>query len=530
MASDRVATRNVTSEIVLPLSAMDLSMEEPARSQTTDSADAEKSTPPEDQSGYSESDATVLTPTSALQDSDLPAGMTPRELAVALQGEKLDNFLLQQFVGGGGMGVVFKALDTTLDRVVAVKVVASRSISNEDLQRRFLIEAQSAARLDHPNIARVYDSGRSRGLPYIVFEYVEGANIRDLVVNHGPLPLGDALSYTYQIAHALAHAWKRDVVHRDIKPSNILVNQEGMTKLVDMGLARLYQVGAHDDDLTSTGVTLGTFDYISPEQARDPRLADTRSDIYSLGCTLFYMLAGHPPFSEGTAAQKLLQHQEEKPPELLTLRDDLPDSLDRLVRRMLAKRPEDRPQSSAEVVADLATIMRELGLQLPHALAPLPSAVPLHNGPSWRRHIPWMIPVATLLLVSVWMSAVSNRPSDTDPFPPILPKSGSPVEPKEIQSEAATEVTDPGSVNSFESQVDTEPKQQNSSSPELRLQDINLGSLIGEDSSDLSEPAKPSHELMSVEPENQDPSKQLLPSEKTEASQVGEPFGSEESD
>jgi len=366
---------------------------------------------------FDESSATVLSPNSKLKATELPAGMTPRELAHALQGELLDQFHLQQFVGGGGMGVVFKARDTTLDRIVAVKVIASHTLSTEVLQKRFLVEAQSAARLDHPNIARVYDSGRSRGLPYIVFEFIEGANVRDLVLNHGPLPLGDALSYTYQIAHALTHASQRDVIHRDIKPSNILVTRDGQAKLVDMGLARFYQVDSSEEELTNTGVTLGTFDYISPEQARDPRVADTRSDIYSLGCTLFYMLAGHPPFSQASPAQKLLKHQGELPPELLDLRSDLPEAVAKLVQWLLAKQPEDRPQTPTELVGALADLLQTEGLRLPQSLAP-PAAVPVFQTPQvWRHLLPWALPIAALLVISSWLNSIDSPMQNEERWP-----------------------------------------------------------------------------------------------------------------
>src|SRR5688500_5152708 len=201
-----------------------------------------------DSFGPVESDATVIGAQTSVTPLNYPRGLTSRELAHALRGEMLGHFLLQQFIGGGGMGVVFKALDTTLDRVVAVKVVASHRMDDEDLQRRFLVEAQSTARLDHPNIARVHYIGRDRGLPYIVFEYIEGMNLREMAARRGVLPVGEAISYVYQIAHALAHAWQRDVVHRDIKPSNILVTPDGQAKLVDMGLARLTQVDATDEE------------------------------------------------------------------------------------------------------------------------------------------------------------------------------------------------------------------------------------------------------------------------------------------
>ena len=396
-------------------------------------------------SDSSDDDITVLTTSPALVAEEFPQGLSPRELALTLKGQLLGHFHLQEFIGGGGMGAVFKALDTTLDRIVAVKVVASESISSDDLQRRFLIEAQSTARLDHPNIARIHFVGRDRGLPYIVFEYIDGVNLRELVVHHGPIPLGDAISYTTQIAHALAHAWQKEVVHRDIKPSNILVTRDGQAKLVDMGLARFRQVGNADNDLTTTGVTLGTFDYISPEQARDPRKADTRSDIYSLGCTLFYMLAGRAPFAEGTAVQKLLHHQDTAPPNLSLLRPDIPESVSQLVSCMLAKSPELRPQTPTELAMNCYQISEELGLQPPTSLAPLPR-VPQPDSPSnWRAHIPWALPLAALFaLAAVWSNS-DSEPVDAVEFPalqhPVAKPAGqadsSPVELHELLSRTA---------------------------------------------------------------------------------------------
>ena len=373
----------------------------------------------DDASEAQRAEETVLTQSPLLRAEEFPAGLTPRELAHALQGELLDHFQLQQFVGAGGMGVVFRALDTTLDRIVALKILASQSIGNADLQRRFLLEAQSTARLDHPNIARIHFVGRDRGLPYIVFEYIEGENLRDLVLHRGPLPLDDALNYTYQVAHALAHAWQRQVVHRDIKPSNILINEQGLAKLVDMGLARLHQVESADEELTNTGVTLGTFDYISPEQARDPRSVDTRSDIYSLGCTLFFMLAGRPPFARGTAVQKLLQHQGERPPALSDIRIDLPKLVDTLVERMLAKDVAERPQSPAELVQELGQILQELGIPLPQTLAPLPVAERPRKDAGWRRVVPWAVPACLLLAVVGWFSVVPATPNQGFPFPSL---------------------------------------------------------------------------------------------------------------
>ena len=173
-----------------------------------------------------------------------------------------------------------------------------------------------------------------------------------------------------------------------------------------------------DDDLTNTGVTLGTFDYISPEQARDPREADTRSDIYSLGCTLFYMLAGRPPFADGTAVQKLLQHQDQSPPALATLRQEVPDSVSQLVCRMLEKSPERRPQTPNELVGICYQLFRDLGLRPPQSLAPLP--IPRRSPQSnvWRIHLPWAIPLASFLLIGAgWM--INNSDSgEAYVFPP----------------------------------------------------------------------------------------------------------------
>lgn len=324
---------------------------------------------------------------------------TPFELGKVLEGEKLGHFLLTEFVGGGGMGAVFRAQDEMLGRTVAVKVL-SGSQTDDDTLRRFQNEAQSAARLDHPNIARVHYVGDDRGYHYIVFEFIEGTNVRDLVESRGPLPIEDVVRFGLQIADALDHAFGREVVHRDIKPSNLLVMPDGHIKLVDMGLARLHQVEASGADLTASGVTLGTFDYISPEQARDPRSADVRSDLYSLGCTLYYMLSGRPPFPEGTVLQKLLSHSSDKPTDVRELRPDVPGSLAEILHRLLAKQPMERYQTPSELIGALLSFAEDAGYR------------ELTNGTrTWVTNparqarlemlLPWLIPVALLLAIAV---------------------------------------------------------------------------------------------------------------------------------
>ena len=318
-----------------------------------------------------------------------------------MPGDRLGHFELVEYVGGGGMGRVFRAFDMQLGRTVALKVLPPEQASDPDALQRFQNEAQSSARLDHDNIARAYYLGEDRGLHFIVFEFVEGMNVRLLVERKGPLPLAEAVSYTLQVAEALAHADARAVVHRDIKPSNMLITPEGRVKLIDLGLARLRHADPAVADLTASGVTLGTFDYISPEQARDPRNADIRSDIYSLGCTLFFMLAGQPPFPEGTVLQKLLQHQGDQPPDIQQFRPELPEESSRVMRKMMAKDPRHRYANPGDLVADLLGLAEQMGLR-PMSPTSRIWLVPQEPRVSFfQQHLPWIGPVAALVCIVV---------------------------------------------------------------------------------------------------------------------------------
>ncbi|QDU57283.1 serine/threonine-protein kinase [Aeoliella mucimassa] len=343
------------------------------------------------------------------------SGLKPYDLGRALVGHQLDDVVLEEFVGGGGMGAVLRGRDTVLHRTVAVKVLSTHQAGDEETAKRFQMEARSAARLDHPCIARVYYVGENRGLRYIIFEYIEGINVRDLVAQSGPLSISDTVSYSLQIADALTHAWQRSVVHRDIKPSNILITADGQAKLVDMGLARMHEVGATapanaDEDLTATGMTIGTFDYIAPEQARSPRDADTRSDIYSLGCTMYYMLTGRPPFPGGTPLQKLLSHQGDPPPMLAELRPDVPAPLAAVVGRMLAKRPEQRYQTPADLTTALLNLSDQLGVIRPGLATTLIPSIP-KQPTRVERNLPWLAPIA-LLLIGIGLLSLFWHPSE----------------------------------------------------------------------------------------------------------------------
>jgi serine/threonine protein kinase len=360
-------------------------------------------------------DKTVISQQPAAGASDFFRAAGIAELARVLEGKQLGHFQLDQLIGGGGMGAVFRGRDLRLQRTVAIKVVPAAEANLESLQR-FQLEAQSAAKLDHPNIARVFDVGESPPWNYIVFEFIEGSNLRDLVLTEGPLSVQASVDYLRQIAEALQHAAARGVVHRDIKPSNILITPQGQAKLVDMGLARWSDMqGGTPQEITATGVTLGTFDYISPEQARDPRVADVRSDLYSLGCTWYYLLTGQPPFADGTALQKLLQHGSQKPPDPRAMRKDLSGDLVAILSRLMAKKPSQRYQQPRDLIADLDELSRREGLQRgPEGNVPRYDA---DSAPrTIRRMLPWLAAATALALLLAGMEWFDRRrPDSIDP-------------------------------------------------------------------------------------------------------------------
>ena len=313
-------------------------------------------------------------------------------------GTTLGHYVIKRYIGGGGMGRVYLATDEALDRDVAIKVLPQQRITDDGMVARFMNEARSAARLNHEHIAQVYfaDGGETSGIPFIAFEYVEGVNVRTMVEEHDVFPLAQALNYLLQIAHALVHASAHGVVHRDVKPSNILITREGRAKLIDMGLARLLDTAEGRGDLTASGVTLGTFDYISPEQARDPRNADIRSDIYSLGCTFFFMLAGRPPFPEGTVLQKLLQHQGDAPPDIRSFQPAIPAEISFLIQKMMSKDPRQRFQTPTLLVEALTDVAERLGLRQEGQGKLVWTPVRTSRASVFLHHLPWIAAVSLL--------------------------------------------------------------------------------------------------------------------------------------
>ncbi len=296
--------------------------------------------------------------------------------AEILRGRRLAHFELLEPIGVGGMAAVILSRDTQLERTVALKILPPEMASDPENILRFHQEARAAARLDHENIARVFFCGEDQGLHFIAFEFVEGENLRTVLERRGRIPVPEVIHIMLQIATGLAHASERGVVHRDIKPSNIILSPNGRAKLVDMGLARSLH---GDTGLTQSGVTLGTFDYISPEQALEPRDADARSDIYSLGCTFYHMVTGQPPVPEGTAAKKLHHHQHIAPVDPRQLNSAIPDDVAAIMARMMAKDPKDRYQRPEHLVQHLILMAQKLGTatEVPEGVlfvdAPLPS-------------------------------------------------------------------------------------------------------------------------------------------------------------
>jgi serine/threonine protein kinase len=258
-------------------------------------------------------------------------------------------------IATGGMGAVYKARDTELGRIVALKIIPPDTAGKPAALERFRREARSAAKLRHENIVTLYEFGEARGVYFLALEYVDGIDLQAYIERKGRLKPDKARRILVQAARALDHAHKQGVVHRDVKPSNFLITRRDsglLVKLTDLGLAR--EASEDEFRVTRVGSTVGSIDYMAPEQARDSRAADVRSDIYSLGCTFYHMLAGRAPFPEGSLTERLFKHIEEEPPDVRQFNPRVPEELVHVLNRMLAKKPEERYQTPAELLRDLA--------------------------------------------------------------------------------------------------------------------------------------------------------------------------------
>ena len=270
----------------------------------------------------------------------------------------MGDYVVLDRIGAGGMGQVYKAQHKVMDRIVALKTLPPAATKLEAAVKRFHREVKVAARLSHPNIVTAHDAGEAHGTHYLVMELVEGDDLASYVRKHRRLSVPVALDFTIQAARGLECAHNENIIHRDVKPSNLLLDSKGTVKVLDMGLARLNQSIGPDDftgqqTLTGTGQAMGTIDYMPPEQAENVKEADERSDIYSLGCTLHYFLTGRAVYGGDTTVMRLLAHRDADIPSLRAERPDVPEHLDTVFQKMVAKKPEDRYGSMTEVIAEL---------------------------------------------------------------------------------------------------------------------------------------------------------------------------------
>ncbi len=295
------------------------------------------------------------------------ASASPPSAAVADLPPELANhprYLILRELGEGGMGIVYLAEHKVMKQLRAVKVISKELLERPGVPERFGEEIRNAARLSHPNIVTAHDAEQAGGLHLLVMEYVEGESLAQVVKRRGPLPLRNACNYTCQAALGLQYAFEQGMVHRDIKPHNLMLTPRGRVKILDFGLARVVSEQSSVSHRTSVshltppGALMGTPAYIAPEQVQDARTADIRADIYSLGCTLYCLLAGHPPFQEDTLMKVLMAHLYQEPTPLRELRPDVPEGVAVVVARMMAKDSAHRFQTPSEVVRALTPFGR----------------------------------------------------------------------------------------------------------------------------------------------------------------------------
>jgi hypothetical protein len=369
-------------------------------------------------------------------DDTLTAPALPPELAEHAR------YRVEELLGVGGMGAVYRARHLLMERTVALKVINHNLVGDPAAVDRFRREMRAAAQLAHPNIVTAHDAEQAGATHFLVMEYVEGRSLARLLAENGPLPVPQACACVRQAALGLQHAFEQGMVHRDLKPHNLIVTPDGRVKILDFGLARFAveslspggqpeEQGGEDprqaapEAVTEVGTVMGTPDYIAPEQVRNAHAADIRADIYSLGCTLYELLAGRPPFPEGTPLQKVMAHLDRKPPPVTAVRPEVPAEVARIVERMLAKEPAQRYQTPAEVAEALAPHCR-------HAVR--------------RRR--WLLPAAAVALAGVlllagYLAGWGRRPAVEDVARPQSPAAPAPSPPALITTPDARVVAAP---------------------------------------------------------------------------------------
>jgi hypothetical protein len=327
-----------------------------------------------------------------------------------------DRYELEELVGTGGMSSVFRAHDRLLDRKVALKVLHEQYTEDDEYVARFKHEARSVATLSHPNIVTVIDRGEHENRQFIVFEYVEGDNLKQLIQRRGPAPVSTALELGMQISRGLSFAHQQGLVHRDVKPQNVLLNGDGQAKVTDFGIARSLDV---KHGMTQTGTVLGTSDYIAPEQAQGQRV-DEHTDVYSLGVVLYELLTNEVPFPGENFVAVAMRHINEPPPPIRDKRPDVPPRVEAAIQRAMAKDPNDRFATMAEFCGELEACLAELQSQGTQVVgAPAPGARRRARRPGVN---PWPFVLALLVLIAIGAVIAflivrqhNNNPATTPP-------------------------------------------------------------------------------------------------------------------
>lgn len=354
-------------------------------------------------------------------------------------------YRLEARIGTGGMSTVYRALDETLERQVAIKLMNREIASDSDQLERFRREARAVAQLSHPHIVGVIDAGEDAGRPYIVFEYVEGETLKERIRRLGQLPIGEAVAYAIEIARALGAAHARHIVHRDVKPQNVLIDEEGSAKVTDFGIARTLD----EDGLTQDGRVLGTTDYVSPEQALGHPVSG-QSDLYSLGVVLFEMLTGTVPFRGENQVAVAMKHVREELPDVRELRPEASAALAAVVDRATAKDLEERYRSDDELIDDLSDV---LALETARAGSATGEATTvLRTLPrSAQRRVPltirrpaWIALAALLVVVALIVAIVvlpdrTQRGTGTDGRPPQRAANGAQLTQISLKADSATD-------------------------------------------------------------------------------------------
>jgi serine/threonine protein kinase len=351
-------------------------------------------------------------------------------LSVQLEG--LGRYRVDHVLGSGGMALVYRARDDELDRPVAIKVLADNLAADEAFRKRFLREARLAAQLAHPNVVQVYDSGEADGRPYIVMEYVDGQTLAELLSRRGRLPPAEAVELALQVCAGLEHAHRAGLIHRDIKPQNVLIRDDGTVKIVDFGIAR----SAQGTQLTETGSVLGTAAYLAPEQAAGEEVT-LAADVYALGVVLYEMLTGRTPHTAESLTQFVARGHEQPIAALRELAPEVPEALEDVVMRSLARIPQYRPPSAEALAAELAATSADLptvalGVS-GEAETPTRVATPrarryetgLRRMASRPRAAVTAIAAVVLLLLVAGALLAFNDDSDPDSSPPPPPQAES---------------------------------------------------------------------------------------------------------